>query len=464
MAFVSILVLGASLSIQAPSSASSCKEWQACRQLALEAAERKDYELFHDLAWKAFNAGPRNTPELMAMLARAQALSGRPGDALVMLNRLAAIGGSTDVATSEDFAGVRALPGWPELEAKLAGKPPEAKIEPPVGLTPKPDVRPEPAPAVSEKSSTAEAAAAKPAPVKPRSNTEAAVGKAMKGAKPVAKAADAAAAPLTFSTSGLNVVGLAYDAVSGRFIVGDARDRRLLVLGERSGRMSSLAGIDAGFQEIGGLEIDVAEGDLWVVSSSSDSRTSAVHKLQLISGRVLSSVRLPEDAGPARLADVAVTPQSVLVLDAAGRRVYRVAKKGKTVDLAMRLPTEASTLAPASDTVAYAAFDRGVLRLDLSARTMAVVDPQKADLSGLSWIRWFRGSLVGLRKDASGAVRPVRVRLDDAGRAARAVDVLDEGEATAAGPATAGLVGATFYYLAGRLGSEDVEVRKLPLK
>src|SRR6185312_13466994 len=93
-----------------------CTEWHQCRELALAAANRGEYETFHDLAWRAVQTGPRNDPALMYLLARAQALSGRPGDALVMLQRLAQMGVPTDAATNEDFRRVRALPAWSELE------------------------------------------------------------------------------------------------------------------------------------------------------------------------------------------------------------------------------------------------------------------------------------------------------------------------------------------------------------
>ena len=105
-----------------PSAAQDCREWRDCRQLALDAAARQDFNAFHDLAWRTLQAGPKNDPALMTMLARAQSLSGRPHDALVMLQRLAAMGIATDAATSDDFGGVRALPGWAELEASSAYK------------------------------------------------------------------------------------------------------------------------------------------------------------------------------------------------------------------------------------------------------------------------------------------------------------------------------------------------------
>ena len=38
-----------------------CKEWHECRQLALEAAERQDYERFHDLAWRTMRTTAAGT-------------------------------------------------------------------------------------------------------------------------------------------------------------------------------------------------------------------------------------------------------------------------------------------------------------------------------------------------------------------------------------------------------------------
>src|SRR5205809_5705255 len=96
-----------------------CTEWRDCRQLALAAADRGEYETFHDLAWRAVQTGPPKDPALMHLLARAQALSGRPHDALVMLQRLAEMGVPSDGDTNEDFSRTRQLPGWPEVSARI---------------------------------------------------------------------------------------------------------------------------------------------------------------------------------------------------------------------------------------------------------------------------------------------------------------------------------------------------------
>ena len=92
-----------------------CQEPKACGELALEARARGAYEAFHDLAWRAVQTGRPNDPDLMYLLARAQALSGRRRDALVMLRRLAESGIATDAATDEDFRRVRELPEWPYI-------------------------------------------------------------------------------------------------------------------------------------------------------------------------------------------------------------------------------------------------------------------------------------------------------------------------------------------------------------
>jgi hypothetical protein len=443
-----------------PPEAQDCREWHECRQLALDAAARQDYNAFHDLAWRTLQAGPKNDPANMTMLARAQSLSGRPHDALVMLQRLASMGVVTDAATNDDFERVRALPAWAEFEARISGIPlPETPPAPPAVAPGK--VAPLPAKTNREAVTPPKPAAAtgesrKPEPAKPDPP------KAEAPLDPKAK--PRTPARLIFSAPGLTAVGLAYDAVSGRFIVGDSKDRRLLVIGERSGRLASLAGVDAGFDEVSAFEIDAAEGDLWVVSTSSQSRSSTLHKLQLISGRVLAAIPLPTDEGPGRFTDVAVTPQAVLVLDGEGRRIYRIARKGRTLEMVARLAApECSSLAPAADGFAYAAFDRGILRVDLTTRVMTVVEPApQAHLGGLRWMRWYRGSLLAIQADSGGVFRLLRIRLDDSGRRARTVDVLD-GNVALTGPTSAALSGSTVFYLSPA-ADDSVEVKKLTLK
>src|SRR4051794_30510654 len=101
----------------------SCPDVAACRAGAEAAAARGEDETFHDLAWSAVQKGKPSDPSLMLLLARAQSLSGRPGDALVMLGRLADMHANVDVSLP-DFDRVRRLPGWDDVVLRLRGAAP----------------------------------------------------------------------------------------------------------------------------------------------------------------------------------------------------------------------------------------------------------------------------------------------------------------------------------------------------
>ena len=109
IACVGLAFVAAVANVGAQVATIECREPQACRELALEARARGAFETFHDLAWRAVQTGQPNDPELMYLLARAQAVSGRRRDALVMLRRLAEAGFVNDAATHEDFRRVREL-------------------------------------------------------------------------------------------------------------------------------------------------------------------------------------------------------------------------------------------------------------------------------------------------------------------------------------------------------------------
>ena len=108
-----------------------CADAADCRRQSVDAAARGEYEQAHDYAWRAIQKGKKNDPDLMLVLARAQSLSGRPGDALVMLGRIVDLGGTPDIANDPDFARVRALPDWAALGARLTGAPPPATVAAP---------------------------------------------------------------------------------------------------------------------------------------------------------------------------------------------------------------------------------------------------------------------------------------------------------------------------------------------
>jgi hypothetical protein len=226
---------------------------------------------------------------------------------------------------------------------------------------------------------------------------------------------------------GLEPIGLAYDSASRRFVVGDRHANKLMIADDVFKRVNDLIGArSGGFGTLSGVEIDTRRGDLWVSSYDSDGR-SLLHKLQLVSGRVLSTIELPDDA-TATFTDVVMTQNGLLLLaDSSGQRIWSVGNGGSGFGKPIQLEVENPiSLAAAGDTV-YVAHDEGLSVVDLRTRRVSPVSKTKGvDLEGLKRVRASRGSLVAIQGEPeSGTGRLVRIRLRNSGRTAHRVEALD---------------------------------------
>jgi hypothetical protein len=450
--------------VQAPSVAQrvECRDWRECRQLALEAAISGDYEHFHDLAWKTVQIGPRRDPDLMYLLARAQSLSGRPHDALVMLGRLAEMGVATDAEASDEFGGVRTLPGWPAVEALIAGiaRPVPAPSLTASSLPPSPPGAAPPAGATSPAPPGSEASTSRAPVIPPRT-----------AAPPRDTAEDALRVP----AATLNPTGLSYDRVSGRFVVADRRARKLVVIDERSRHIVDLVGAEsAGFYEITALEIDSRRGELWVVSAAapgSDGQpTTQLHKVQLVSGRPLAAVPLPEPFGAARFDDVAVSERgTVFVLDGLGGRIFRLGTDQRSFVVAAALDLDRPTsVAPSDERSVYVAHAEGIVLLDVSTgATTPLRGPKDVQLAGFERIRRDRDSLIGIQRLPDGTRRVVSIRLARAGGRALAMEVIAP-DVSMTDPMAATLSEHVFYFMTrepeGSSGGPEIVVRRAQLR
>ena len=431
-----VVSLVASILSQPPA---SCPDVAACRQAAVEAAERKDYEQFHDLAWRAVQRGRPNDPELMLLVARAQSASGRPGDALVMLRRLAGVGGVTVDVTHEDFGRVRALDGWPEVEAALV--------------------------AANEKhaaSATTAADSARPAAkskvtATPPSPAAATPAPAAAGPPPSSGADNV----LLLTSRSIDPIGLAYDHVSRRFVLGDRRLNKLIVADEIFKRVNDLIGAGAGgFGTLTALEIDRRRGDLWVTSDGGGG--ASLHKLQLVSGRVLKRLDVPADWRPVSLQDISIADDgTLLLLDTAGGRLLAVDAAGQRFTRSMELEVPSPFAIAAHDHVVYVAHADGVSAADTRSRKVTALRPSKGvALTGLRRIRWHGGTLIALQDDGSGAARLVRIRINGGGTVVTSIDRLDDSSAEAGSALT--IAGNTAYYVVA--AADGQAIRRVPLR
>lgn len=429
----------------------TCADWQTCRDRAEQARAAGDYEAFHDLAWRAVQTRGRRDPDLFFLLARAQSLSGRPLDALVTLQRLAQeMHVASDVSQDEDFRRVRALPGWPDVQAIIAavsGR--EVPAEGSVAGTPK------------RNPSAAAAGETKPAspPAAPPAETSARKDVTATSWTEVAR----------FAATSFVAGGLAYDAVSRRFVIGNLPARKLTIVEEGTNRAATLSGDAAQLLNVRAIEIDRSQGDLWVVSEGTRNgegpATSELHKLQLVSGRVLTVYTADATDTPARFVDVAVAKgNGAVVLDASGPRLLRPGRNGKAtlVDV-MALPAGTVTsLAPADDgRTVYVAYADHVARVDLGTRHVDRVSGEARDLADLSRLRWHKGSLVGAQV-SDGKQRILHLRLNRAGNRVLSARTLDDARAPASAVAALDLLEDDFFYLVP--GEPQASIRRIRLK
>jgi hypothetical protein len=117
--------------------------------------------------------------------------------------------------------------------------------------------------------------------------------------------------------------------VSKRFIIADRAARRIAVIDEHTGQVATLVGAQGGLGDIGGIAIDPQRGDLWVVTATSDG--TVLHRMQLISGRVLSTVPLTTLKSP--VTAMAFAQGTGLVLADDTGTIWRVTPSGRTEKL-----------------------------------------------------------------------------------------------------------------------------------
>jgi hypothetical protein len=266
-------------------------------------------------------------------------------------------------------------------------------------------------------------------------------------------------ASLPFTAPGLDPFALAHDAVSRRFLLGDRRAHRLLIVDELSRNVVTYVGAaSAGFLDrLTAFTIDGRRGDLWVASAQGDGEgaESALHKLQLVSGRGLLEARAPKGAGAVQIVAIAAAADgTVYALDARGPKLFRLRPGARTLEHVMRVDArDPSAIAAADDGTLYVADAAGLIRLDPAARTAARVKTAE-DLSGFESIAWRAGGLVGIERLA-GSYLVARVKLDASGTRAQPRQILAASPTAAVGT----LAGDGFYYLTGDQTIRRVAVR-----
>ncbi|HXE79640.1 MAG TPA: hypothetical protein VNK41_02740 [Vicinamibacterales bacterium] len=437
-----LILTAAAVQAQPP----DCTGWQACRTAALAAETAGDFERFHDLAWRAMQQRGELDPDVMLVLARAQALSGRPHDSLVLLRRITELGvAPLEARTSPAFERTRRLPGWAEVDALIdrAAAGATAAAAPAKSSA---STKPSPKPAAPDASPSARESADAPAPVKPKTP-------ALAKAPPTKPVGAAGEEVLRFRARDFVPAGLAYDAASARFLFGNRQARTVITMSERlDAAVDLVRAPSAGFHDVQAIAIDARRGDLWVASADdAGSGSAALHKLQLVSGRPLRRIPIETNGRAPRFTALAVDARGTLfALDGAESRLWRLRPGEETPTVAAELQLtspSAFALDPRSDR-AYIGHADGLSRLSLNGgASREVSGPEDAGLPGIESLAWHRGALIAIVRAADLPLRLIRLRLNRAGTKVIAADTLDPDVATCRGRGFVTASGDDAYYL-----------------
>jgi hypothetical protein len=425
-----IVILNASAALAQPVTG-DCTSAEQCRALALDAIARQDYERAHDFAWRVVQTSPRRDrdPAAMSLLARAQSLSGRGYDALIMLGRLVDLGVIIDdVDTSDDFRRVRDYPEWPQLLERITA------LRASVGATSATGAAG--AAATTEPTRAANASVSLLVPRRDKRNWLTPLAAPAARLAPVAPVTAALPLPSSIASPG----ALAYDAVSARFIVADASSDLLHVVSETSGNATNLVGRGwSGGLRMTALAIDRQTGNLWLAGSGTGA---SVYRLQLISGRLLQTFAAPGEGGEAELIALVTSATGVFALDGTGRRILTLAPDREALQVFATLPADIVPTGMASSGASlYVAHTAGVLRIDSRSKAQRALAVAKGiDVSSLHSLAWHKGALLAIQRQSAPVA--VRVQLNARGTAATGLDVLAPAAASAAA-----LSGDAYYYL-----------------
>lgn len=268
-----------------------------------------------------------------------------------------------------------------------------------------------------------------------------------------------------FRAVALAPTGLAFDAVSERFVIGDGAAHKLMVVSVSGGAPVDMVRADsAGFAGVSAIEIDERRGELWVAGSA-----GTLHRLQLVSGRPLRTYRPSPNLGGIRLVDLALAASGAVVgLDAERARILILGRGASEWQLSLPVALmRVTSLAIEEEGLVFVAHEGGIARVDLRSHQVSpLLAAPGVELQGLERVRLGTRGLVAIQRTSSGAQRVLLLRLDNAGRRVTRATVIDEEPTPLTGPPSIHLTGRDLYYLTAEAqpGHErPYVVRKLSL-
>ena len=377
---------------------------------ATKAAEAKDVATYLSKMEAAVALRP-DFPRMLVNLAAAQVANERPDDALATLERLAALGLSSPVEKSEDFAALRDRPEFKAVLAKLADN--------------------------------------------ARPSGEGNIAFSLR------------------EVTGL-IEGIAWREKTGEFFFGDVNGRAVWVRakGPKDKEATLRRFTPEGDELFGvfGLAVDEAAGVLWAATSAvaamrgftpDQDGTAALAEIDLETGAVRRVIPLVRKAGDQQshvLGDLALAPDGgVLLTDSGGPTIWRLAPGGAALEVfaesAEFMSLQGIVVAPGGGALLVSDHANGLLRVDLATRTVRRLEsPPDTTLLGLDGLALAPNGDVIAIQNGLRPNRVLRLTLDVAAEAVSAVTLLESAHFTMAAPSLGCIATGGEFFFVGNAG------------
>ena len=269
---------------------------------------------------------------------------------------------------------------------------------------------------------------------------------------------------VTFADRRLYPEGIAWDADTGDLFTGSFT-RNKIVRVTPEGEVSDLG--TSATDDLGGvlgMWVDAPRRELWAVAGSTSmevmNHPAELVRYQVDTGDLLARYPAPELEETILLNDVVVTPDGTAwVTESLLGGLYRVPPGGAELELFIPLTGFGfanGIAASAEGGTIYVAHAEGVSAIDPSSGAVERVVPDGPfTLVSADGLSWADGGLVLVQNHPSLNNRVVRVTLDDNGRRATALQVLDAGVPDGLIPYTSAWGEGTVYVIASPIFDLD---------
>ena len=365
---------------------------------AVQAYEAGNYPAFLEHARAAQRLRPTHGGVSYA-LATAYALNGDTANALTSLRRFAALGYSADPAADSAFASLRGSRALADVEQQLA-----------------------------------------------------------RNREPLVRSTIA----FTLPERDLLTEGVAYDPRDAVFYVGSVH-RRKIVRMTADGQFSDFLvfGGRDGWAPLG-MKVDPARRVLWVAVAAlpqsegyapADSNRSGLLRIDLKTGTVAGHYEIPRDGRPHSLGDLVLTRDGdVYTSDSRAPVIYRVVaghdSLERFVESPLLLSSQGLALSPDERRLYVADYSRGIVLVDLAARSAALLPAADTVLAlGIDGLYYFDGGLIGIQNGITPH-RVVRLELNREGTRLLRSLAVERAHPSYVEPTLGVLVDRELYYVA----------------